>query len=146
MSDEVEPETQDKGQRRFLYRGKNLDELKRMGMKEFIDLLPSRQRCSLLRGMPRRQKKFLHKLKKAKKAAKEGKDVVIRTHNRDMIVFPEFIGLTIGVHNGQQFILVKISPEHIGHYLGEFASTCKQVKHGSPGVGATKSSAFVPLK
>src|SRR5271157_3403134 len=104
MSEE-EPETQ--AQRRFLYRGKNLDELKRMNMKEFVELLPSRQRRSLMRGMSRRQKKLLHKLKKAKKAQKEGKEVVIRTHCRDMIVFPEFIGLTIGVHNGQQFIQVK---------------------------------------
>jgi small subunit ribosomal protein S19 len=145
MSSE-ENETEVQGQRRFLYRGKNLEELKRMGMKEFVDLLPSRQRRSLKRGMPRRQKKLLHKLKKAKKAQKDGKELTIRTHNRDMIIFPEFIGLMIGVHNGLQFISVKVSPEHVGHYLGEFSPTCKQVKHGSPGVGATKSSAFVPLK
>jgi small subunit ribosomal protein S19 len=132
--------------RRFLYRGKNLDELRQMGMDDFIQLLPSRQRRSVLRGMPRRQKKLLKKLKRAKRALKEGKDIVIRTHNRDMVIFPEFIGITIGVHNGLQFIPVKISPDHIGHYLGEFAPTSKQVRHGSPGVGATKSSQFVPLR
>lgn len=143
MSSE-EPDAQ--AARRFLYRGKNLDELKRMNMKEFIQLIPSRQRRSLNKGMPRRAKKLLAKLKKAKKAQKDGKEIIIRTHNRDMVIFPEFIGLTIGVHNGLQFIPVKISPEHIGHYLGEFAPTCKQVRHGAPGVGATKSSQFVPLK
>lgn len=132
--------------RRFLYRGKTLDELKKMSMKQFIQLLPSRQRRTLLRGMPRRQKKLLKKLKKAKKAAKDGREVVVRTHNRDMIIFPEFIGLTIGIHNGLEFIPVKITPEHIGHYLGEYSPTCKKVSHGNPGVGATRSSQFVPLK
>ncbi|MHA1777202.1 MAG: 30S ribosomal protein S19 [Promethearchaeota archaeon] len=131
---------------KFLYRGKNLDELRRMSMKQFMELLPSRQRRSLKRGMPRRQKKFLRKLKKAKKAAKNGRDMVVRTHNRDMIIFPEFIGLTIAVHNGLEFIPVKITPEHIGHYLGEYSPTNKKVSHGNPGVGATRSSQFVPLK
>lgn len=115
-------------------------------MKQFIQLLPSRQRRTLLRGMPRRQKKLLKKLKKAKKAAKDGREIVVRTHNRDMVIFPEFIGLTIGVHNGLEFIPVKITPEHIGHYLGEYSPTCKRVQHGNPGVGATRSSQFVPLK
>lgn len=137
---------EDAAVRKFLYRGYNLDELKQMNMPDFLKLIPARHRRSLSRGMPRRQKKLLKKLKKAKKAMKEGKDIVIRTHNRDMIIFPEFIGLTIAIHNGLEFIPVKISPEHIGHYLGEYASTCKQVRHGNPGVGATKSSQFVPLK
>jgi small subunit ribosomal protein S19 len=136
----------DSGARKFLYRGYGLEELKQMNMKNFVQLLPSRMRRSSLRGMPRRQKKLLKKLKRAKRALKDGKELVIRTHNRDMIIYPEFIGLTIAVHNGLEFISVKISPEHIGHYLGEYAPTCKQVKHGNPGVGATKSSQFVPLK
>ncbi len=132
--------------RKFYYRGKTLEELRKMSMKEFIKLIPSRQRRSLERGMPNRQKKLLKKLKKAKKAMKNGRDVVIRTHNRVMVIFPEFIGLTISVHNGLEFIPVKVSPDHIGHYLGEFAPTTKQVRHGNPGVGATRSSQFVPLK
>lgn len=132
--------------RKFLYRGKDLDELKKMSMKQFLDLIPSRQRRTLRRGMPRRQKKLLKKLKKASKALKDGREVTVRTHNRDMVIFPEFIGLTIGVHNGLEFIPVKISPEHIGHYLGEYSPTCKKVSHGNPGVGATRSSQFVPLK
>ena len=91
-------------------------------------------------------KNGLKRLKKAKKAAKNGRDMVVRTHNRDMIIFPEFIGLTIAVHNGLEFIPVKITPEHIGHYLGEYSPTNKKVSHGNPGVGATRSSQFVPLK
>ena len=37
-------------------------------------------------------------------------------------------------------------PEMMGHYLGEFALTYKPVKHGRPGIGATHSSRFIPLK
>ncbi len=132
--------------RRFTYRGKTLDELKKMSMRQFIKLLPARQRRSLRRGMPRRQKKLLKQLKKARKAKKAGKDVIVRTHNRDMVIFPEFIGLTIAIHNGIQYIPIKITPEMIGMYLGEFSPTTKRVQHGRPGVGATRSSQFVPLK
>lgn len=141
MSEDLELE-----RRKFLYRGHDLEELRRMNMDQFIKLLPARQRRSLKRGIPFRQKKFMEKLRQARRALKKGKEIVVRTHNRDMIVFPEFIGLSIGVYNGATFITVKITPEMIGHYLGEYASPMKQVKHGNPGVGATRSSQYVPLK
>ncbi|MCP4761781.1 MAG: 30S ribosomal protein S19 [archaeon] len=132
--------------KRFLYRGKTLKELRKMSMDEFIQLVPSRMRRSLKRGLPKRHKKVLEKLRKAHKAQKAGKEVVVRTHCRDLPIFPEFIGLTIGVHNGHEFVSVKITPEMIGHYLGEYSITNKVVRHGSPGIGATKSSQYVPLK
>ena len=56
------------------------------------------------------------------------------------------VGKVVGVHNGKEFVDVKITAEMIGHYLGEFALTRKKVVHGSAGVGATRSSKFVPLK
>lgn len=132
--------------KKFTYRGYEIDELKRMNMDEFIKLLPARQRRSLRRGVPFRQKKLMERLRRARRALKKGKELVVRTHNRDMIIFPEFIGLSIGVYNGKEFITVKISPEMIGHYLGEFASPMKRVSHGNPGIGATRSSQYVPLK
>jgi small subunit ribosomal protein S19 len=63
-----------------------------------------------------------------------------------MIILPEMIGLTVGVHNGKDFVQVEIKPEMIGHYLGEFAITNKPVRHGTPGIGASRSSMYVPLK
>jgi small subunit ribosomal protein S19 len=54
--------------------------------------------------------------------------------------------MTINVHNGKEFVPVKISIEMIGHRLGEFAITNKKVVHGKPGVGASRSSMYVPLK
>lgn len=134
------------GRKKFLYRGKTLKELRKMSMDEFIQLVPSRMRRSLKRGLPKRHKKVLEKLRKAHKAQKAGKDLIVRTHCRDLPIFPEFIGLTIGVYNGKSFEPVKITPEMIGHYLGEFSVTTRKVMHGSPGIGATKSSQYVPLK
>nr|MDO8079120.1 30S ribosomal protein S19 [Candidatus Freyarchaeota archaeon] len=132
--------------KKFTYRGYSLEELQRMPMDEFIKLLPSRQRRSLLRGLPPRQKKLLEKLRRAKRAQRKGKKVVVRTHNRDMVILPEMVGLDVAIHNGKTFIEIKVEPEMIGHYLGEYSPTCKRVMHGSPGIGATKSSMYVPLK
>jgi small subunit ribosomal protein S19 len=70
----------------------------------------------------------------------------IKTHARSMTVLPEMVGLKILVHNGKEFVAVEIKPEMIGHYLGEFAITNKPVKHGTPGIGASRSSMYVPLK
>lgn len=44
------------------------------------------------------------------------------------------------------WVCVLFQPEMIGHYLGEFSITYKPVKHGRPGIGATHSSRFIPLK
>ncbi len=129
--------------REFTYRGYNLSQLLNMPMDEFIKLLPSRQRRSLMRGLTPEQKKLIKKIRKVKAL---GKKVAIRTHCRDMIILPEMVGLTICVHNGKEFVPVEIIPEMIGHYLGEFAITTARVIHGAPGLKATRSSMFVPLK
>ncbi len=131
---------------RFKYRGYTLDELKRMNMDQFIQLLPARARRSLKRGLPQRQKKLLERLRRAYRAKKRGKDLITRTQVRDMIIFPEMVGLKIAVYNGKEFQTVEILPDMIGHYLGEFSLTRKRVQHGSPGIGATRSSKYVPLK
>ncbi len=126
----------------FTYRGFKLEELTKMPLDEFVKLLPARQRRTLKRGLTPAQKKLMEKIKKAKR----GEKIKIKTHCRDMIVLPEMVGLTIFVHNGKEFQKVDIKPEMIGHYLGEFAPTRKRVVHGAPGMGATRSSMYVPLK
>ena len=136
----------EKDRMRFKYRGHTLEDLKRMNMDQFIQLLPARARRSLKRGLPPRQKKLLERLRRAYRAKKRGKDLLTRTHVRDMLIFPEMVGLKIGVYNGQKFNIVEVKPEMIGHYLGEFSQTRNRVQHGSPGIGATRSSKYVPLK
>ena len=131
---------------KFHYRGHTLEELKKMNMDEFVRLLPARARRSLRRGLPPRQKKLLERLRRAYRAKKRGKDILTRTHVRDMLIFPEMVGLQIGVYNGKTYEIVEVKPEMIGHYLGEFSLTRRHVQHGSPGIGATRSSKYVPLK
>lgn len=124
--------------KKFKFKGKTVEELKEMSLEEFADLLSSRKRRSLLRGLSERQKKLLKKIR-------NGKDFV-KTHKRDMIILPEMVGVTVGVHRGNDFAEVEIQPEMIGHYLGEFAETRKEVEHSAPGIGATRTSKHVPLK
>lgn len=87
------------------------------------------------------------KLREKLKLARDGKlKGQLRTHARDMIILPDMVGLTLHVHNGKEFAPVTIKYEMIGHYLGEYAITNKRVQHGTPGVGASRSSLYVPLK
>jgi len=130
----------------FSYRGHNLESLAGMSMDEFINLLPSRQRRSLQRGLTPEQRGLLEKLRITKEAQKQGKDAALKTHVRDLIILPEMVGTKIAVHNGKDFVAMEIRAEMIGHYLGEFAITNKPVRHGTPGIGASRSSMYVPLK
>jgi len=131
----------------FRFRGYTLEELKNMPLEQLVAIMPSRQRRSLLRGPSPSQKTLLEKIAKAREALeKTGRQPPIRTHARDMVILPSMVGLTIHVHNGKEFVPVEITPEMIGHYLGEFAPTCKKVEHGEPGLKATRSSMFLPLK
>ena len=130
----------------FSYRGHSLNSLTGMSMDEFINLLPSRQRRSLQRGLTPEQRILLEKLREAKEAQKQGKEVNLKTHVRDLIILPEMVGIKIQIHNGKEFVNVEMKPEMIGHYTGEFAITNKPVRHGTPGIGASRSSMYVPLK
>jgi len=129
--------------RKFTYRGYTLEELLSMSMDEFIELLPARQRRSLKRGLTPEQRRFLEKVREARR---KGLNKPIRTHCRDMIILPEMVGMTVHVHDGHKFVPVKITEKMISHYLGEFAPTNKPVKHGRPGIGASRSSMYIPLK
>ncbi|MEX0648570.1 MAG: 30S ribosomal protein S19 [Balneolaceae bacterium] len=77
--------------------------------------------------MPRSLKKgpFVHyKLQRKVDAMNEsGKKKVIKTWSRSSMITPDFIGLTIAVHNGKQFIPVYVTDNMVGHKLGEFAPT-----------------------
>ena len=130
----------------FTYRGYTLNQLQGLSMDEFIGILPSRQRRSLHRGLSPDHRILLEKIRKAKEALRKGASETVKTHLRDMIILPEMVGVTISVHNGKEFVQVEIKPEMIGHYLGEFAITNKPVRHGTPGIGASRSSMYVPLK
>ena len=125
--------------KRFMYRGYTLEELVKMPLDKLIEIAPSRIRRSLKRGFTPEQRKFLEKLRKYPRK-------VIRTHVRDMIIVPEMIGRRIAIHNGLEFVTLRITPPMLFHYLGEFAPTNKPVQHSSPGKGATRASKFIAKK
>ena len=124
----------------FTYRGKNLEDLKNMGLREFAKLLKANERRTVLRQTDELQKFILRCQKKVVK------NKPIRTHERYLVIVPSMIGLMIRVHDGKEFFPVKIVGEMLGHRLGEFAATRSKVKHGAAGIGATRSSASLSVK
>ena len=109
--------------REFTYRGYKIAELQQMPLYppedgsdqvSIIELVPSRVRRSLDRGLPRECEHFLNRISEAD----AGK--TIRTHRRDMPILPVMVGKTVGVYNGRDFVNIEIQPEMLGHYLGEF--------------------------
>lgn len=72
-------------------------------------------------------------LKKVQKLNSENKKTVVKTWSRRSTIFPDFVGHTIAVHNGKDFIPVYITEEMVGHKLGEFALTRKFNGHAGGG-------------
>ena len=127
----------------FLYRGLSKEDLESTSLEKLFLLFNSRQRRSLTRGITDGKRKLIEEIK----SAKAGKlKTPIKTHVRDLIVLPYMVGVTVNVFSGKDFVPVMIKTEMIGHYLGEYVITNKRVNHGAPGVGASRSSLYVPLK
>ena len=129
--------------KKFEYRGVPLSELENMPLDKLFQMFTARQRRSLTRGITDAKRKLIEEIK-ATKAGKAKNP--IRTHLRDLIILPYMVGVTINVFSGKEFTPVTITTEMIGHYIGEFVITNKRVQHGAPGVGASRSSLYVPLK
>ena len=129
----------------FKLRGYTLEELQKMSLQDLaLKIFDSRVRRKILkRGLTEQERKFLEKIRKIKQ---KNPNKFIKTHLRQMIILPEMVGLTIGVHNGKEFVPVKIRPEMIGRRLGEFSIPIKEVKHGGPGIGATRGTKFLSVK
>jgi len=127
----------------FTYRGKTLEELKELSLKDLAELLPARQRRKIQRGFKESEKIFLQKVREYQ-AGKRKKPV--KTHCRHMIVLPEMVGATIMIHKGKGYETITVTEDMIGHYLGEFALTRSSVRHSAPGIGATRASASASLK
>jgi len=127
----------------FTYRGLSQKELVELPVDKMLKLFPSRARRSLTRGINDGKRKLIGEIK----ATKEGKlKTPINTHLRDLIILPFMIGTTVNVYSGKEFVPVTITSEMVSHYLGEYVITNKRVSHGAPGVGASRSSLYVPLK
>ncbi len=122
----------------FRWYGLTWEQVEKMPLDEFIRYLPARERRTIKRGLRPPEKKLMAELETGK-----GR---FRTHCRDVIITPVFVGKTIGVHNGKEFQPILIDKDMLGHRLGEFAQTRKRVQHGQPGIGSTRSSASLSVK
>ena len=133
--------------KKYTYRGNDIGKLLDMNMDEMSKQLRSRQRRRLRRKMGAKYGRFIKKLIDVKKETHPGeKPAPVKTHLRNCIVLPTMVQSIINIHNGKGYNSIEVKPEMIGYYLGEFAMTYKRVSHGRPGVGATHSSKFVPIK
>ena len=146
----------------FEYRGVAMAELEKMPIDRLRGLLGARQRRSLKRGVTDGKRKVIARMRAARAAAAAADGAAaqggdggkggsappprIRTHLRDLIILPFMVGTTVHVYNGKEFKEVEIKPEMIGHYVGEYSLSGRRVSHGAPGVGASRSSLYVPLK
>ena len=117
------------------YRGKNLEDLKKLDVREVAKFLPSRSRRTVLRNFQVHEA-FIRRCEIQIIAKKK-----IRTHLRDIIILPKLVGMTLMIHNGKLFTEITVTHKMIGHRLGEFSLTRVKVQHGEAGLGATKSSA-----
>ncbi|MCK5624659.1 ribosomal protein S19 family protein [Candidatus Pacearchaeota archaeon] len=118
----------------FKYKGMSIEELKKLDVREFAKYLRSRQRRTVLRQFQKIED-FINRSKE-----KERKDKRIKTHQRDLVIVPQMVGMKISIHNGNTFVLVDVTGEMLGHKFGEFAPTRNRVKHSSAGVGGTKGT------
>ena len=124
----------------FTYHGLSKEELDNISNEKLLKLFTARVRRSLTRGINDDKRKLMEEMKD-----KNNKNP-IKTHLRDLIILPYMVGVTVHIFSGKEFVPITITLQMVGHYLGEYVITNKRVNHGAPGVGASRSSLYVPLK
>ncbi len=128
----------------YTYMGKTLNELQTLSLEDFAKVTTASARRSIKRGL---DKQMLGKITDAHTQVKAGKQPKpIRTHLRHFVIVPQMVGLKFQIYKGNSFENLDIQPEMMGHRLGEYVLTRKQVKHGKAGIGSTKSSSAVTAK
>ena len=127
---------------RIAFRGMTPSELAKHDMKDYINMITSRERRSIKRnGLEYRQ--LVAKVA-ALIAAKSTKS--IRTTIREAVILPSWLGMKFAIHNGKEWKEMTIAPEMLGHRLGEYVFSTKRVQHSAPGIRATRGSKFLSVK
>lgn len=116
------------------FRGKSLEELQELEVREFAKLLSSNRKRNVLRNFQEHEK-FLSLVKE--KFAKGKKSV--RTHKRELIILPGLVGTKMQIYSGKEFFPVEITFDMIGHKLGEFSPTRVKAKHSKEDKAAKKA-------
>jgi len=126
----------------YTFRGKTIEELQAMNLDAFSKMLKARPR----RAIKRMGYSYKSLITKADKIKKSGSGKAVRTHTREAVVLPAWVGMKFAVYDGKSFQELTIVPDMLGHRLGEFVYTVKHVVHSAPGIRATRGSKFLAVK
>jgi len=129
-----------------VWKGVDEDHIEKLSFDDFLKKATSRERRTLQRALKNKNKRLKEFMEKVRTIKAENPKAVIRTHVREAVILPQWVGLTFGIHNGKEFKKVEITVGKVGKRLGDFSHTTGRVAHSGPGVGATRGSKFVPLK
>ena len=127
----------------FKFKGKTEEELVELSRTELLSILDSRIRRSLSRGYSEDQKILIRKIKKRKE---QNNTKPLKTQVRNLIITPDLFGAMLMVYNGKDYVVVEVNAEKLGHRIGEFTKTRRDVSHKAPGIGATKGSRAASVK
>jgi small subunit ribosomal protein S19 len=127
---------------RIAFRGMTPSQLTSLTNEQYLKMVNSRERRSIKRNAVN-YKKLAEKVEKFKKN-NIGKP--IRTHVREAVILPSWVGMRFEVHNGKEFKQIVITANMLGHMLGEYSHSTKRVLHSAPGIRATRGSKFLAVK
>ncbi len=127
---------------RIAFRGRTPTELVGLGGEDYLKMINSRER----RSVRRNSIDYRALLQKVERHIRDRSAKPIRTHIREAVIQPSWVGIKFEVHNGKEFRPVYVSAAMLGHRLGEYAHTTKRVLHSDPGIRATRGSKFLAVK
>ena len=127
---------------RIAFRGMTPSQLVSLTDEDYLKMINSRERRTIKRnGLTYKNLKV-----KIERFKKKGITKPIRTHIREAVIMPSWVGMTFEVHDGKEFKKIPITANMLGHRIGEYAYTTKRVLHSAPGIRATRGSKFLAVK
>lgn len=118
------------------FKGRTIEELQKLDVREFASLLRSRQRRTVLRNFQKHE----NFIKRANSQLNKGKKA-IKTHLRDLVIVPAMVGMKIQIYNGKEFVPIEVMIEMLGHKLGEFSPTRVRARHSKDEKAKAKTKA-----
>ncbi len=127
---------------RIAFKGRTAEGVGSMQPEEFIKSIKSRER----RWIQRNSLQLRSLMDKIKEYRETDMKKPLKTHTREAVILPAFVGLDFAIYNGKEFTPVHVTANMVGRRLGEFSYTTKRVQHSNPGIRATRGSKFIAVK
>ncbi len=124
------------------FKGRTASSISGITDDEFKSLVNSHIR----RSIKRNALEYRNLVEKVNKLKGKNSTKPIKTHCREAVILPSWVGMRFEVYNGKQFVPMDIIANMLGHKLGEFAYSTKRVQHSAPGIKATRGSKFLSVK